>query len=149
MNKMFGAFALLCVFAIRDVGAQGAPQIKCDIGTAAWCIANFDGSISMQDAGEFRIWSLQARTARSGPPMKIVETKACSDNADERLRLISSKGGVSSTDVQTTEYVLNSNGCKLRFEIPKGESAATYKQVMLYGILVGTQKRTQLYKAGS
>lgn len=149
MNKFFFAFTLLFFFAMRSVNAQGAPQIKCEIGTAAWCIATFDGSISMQDAGEARIWTLQARTAHSDSPMKIVETKACSDTAAEQLRLIrgDKKGGASSLGNQVTEYALNSNGCKLRFEIPKGEGAATYRQVMLYGILVGSQKRTQLYKA--
>lgn len=150
MNRVVFAIVLLCALAARDVRAQGGtPQIKCEIGTTAWCIATFDGSISMQDAGEARIWTLQARTDRSKLPMKIVEAKACSDAADEAIHLVEvdKKNVMSSEAPQVAEYVLNSNGCKLRFEIPKGESAATYRQVMLYGILVGSEKRTQLYKA--
>ncbi|HEY5802290.1 MAG TPA: hypothetical protein VIT90_01170 [Lysobacter sp.] len=150
MNRIVFAFVLLCSSATRVVEAQGGvPQIKCEIGTTTWCIATFDGSISMQDAGEARIWTLQARTDRSKLPMKIVEAKACSDTADEAIHLVKvdKKDAMSSAAPQVAEYVLNANGCKLRFEIPKGESAATYKQVMLYGILVGSDKMTQLYKA--
>ncbi|WP_132982857.1 hypothetical protein [Thermomonas haemolytica] len=149
MNIFFFTVTLLFCLLARDADAQAVPRIKCELGTTAWCIATFDGSISMQDADNSRVWSLQARTADGASPMKIIESKACSDDADEELRIIKSDvpAGVSSADKQVTEYALNSNGCKLRFEIPQGKSAATYRQVMLYGILVGEQKSTQLFKA--
>jgi hypothetical protein len=149
MNVFF--FIVIPLFGLlaRGADAQATPRIKCELGTTAWCIATFDGSISMQDAGDSRVWSLQARTADGASPMKIIESKACSDDADEKLRIIKSDvpAGAPPTDKQVTEYALNSNGCKLRFEIPQGKSAATYRQVMLYGILVGEQKSTQLFKA--
>lgn len=152
MNGFFFALTLLCCLVTRGAYAQVAPQIKCEVGTTAWCIATFDGSINMRDAGESRIWSLNARTADSGSTMKIIEVKACSDAAGEQLRIVESDESsteATRSDRQVTEYVLNSNGCRLRFEIPQGKSAATYRQVMLYGILVGSQRRTQLYKASS
>lgn len=151
MNRVVFTVALLCGLATSCVEAQGggAPRIKCEVGTAAWRIAAFDGSIGMRDAGESRIWTLQARTSPSGSVMEIFETKACSDDADEMAKLGRDEDAVSGSARRVAEYVLNSNGCKLRFEIPGGESGAMYRQVMLYGILVGPEKKTQLYKVQS
>lgn len=150
MIRLIFAFMLIWALGTICVEAQGGvPQIKCEVGTATWCIATFDGSIGMDDAGDARIWTLQARTALNGSSMKIVETKACSDAADKSNHLfkVKKKDVLSYQGAQVAEYVLNSNGCKLRFEIPGGKSSATYRQVMLYGILVGSERRTQLYKA--
>jgi|GEM_PF-5980752 len=148
MYRFFFASVFIFFFVIRGLNAQAAPQIKCEIGVAAWCIATFDGSISMQDAGESRVWKLHARTADSDLSMKVFETKACSEVADEQLRMVQDdrKTYALSTVNHVIEYELNANGCKLRFEIPQGKSASTYRQVMLYGILVGPQKRRQLYE---
>ena len=148
MNRFLLALTLLGCLMAKGANAQEAPQIRCEIGTTAWCIATFDGSISMQDVGESRIWKLQARTADSDSPMKIIEAKACSDVADEQLRIVQSGESVDRLPPikQMIEFELNTNGCRLIFEIPQGKDSATYQQVMLYGILVGSQKKTQLYK---
>lgn len=148
MIKLLLALVFACVSISKSGEVMAAPQIRCEIGTTTWCIATFDGSISMQDVGDARVWTLHSRTDLSGPPMKIIETKACSDVAQEEVRLVKSepRGVASPGSPEITEYVLNPNGCKLRFEIPAGDCRATYRQVMLYGILVGSDKRTQLYK---
>lgn len=150
MIRIFVVVAV-CALAMCYVQAKGGtPQIKCEVGAATWCIATFDGSINMQDVGNARIWVLQARADRRSSPMKITETKACSDITDETVRLVNARTNAvtSPAMTQVVEYALGSNGCKLRFEIPEGESNAMYRQLMLYGILVGPEKRMQLYKLG-
>lgn len=128
-------------------GAQGAPQIRCEISVASWCIATFDGAISMKDDGDVRIWTLLARGAPSNQPMIIVENKSCSDYANEEINLSEGSREMSFKGLpyQSTIYRLNSNGCELKFEFPTGTEGAQYKQVMLYGILVGYHKQKQLY----
>lgn len=147
MIKHFFAAVFGCFVASGCAHAQdGSPQIKCEVGTDNWCIATFDGTISMQDAGQTRVWTLQARTVSAGQQMKIVETKACSSNSYEGAYLVEPKRNPANGVSQTYEYALNSTGCSLQFEIPSGEGNSTYKQVMKFGILVGPAKQTQLYE---
>jgi len=93
------------------------------------------------------VWTLQRSNAKGDPAMKIIETKDCSYNPEKTIKLI--KTGTEETESgatnQIAEYALNSYGCKLRFEIPEGESNDAYRRMMLYGILVGPGKDTQLY----
>ena len=150
MSKVFFALILGCFLASGCAHAEGgAPQIKCEIGTAIWCIATFDGSINMVDAGQTRIWTLQSRTVRVGQSMRITETKACSSNAYEMVHLAkaNAENDPANDAPQVYEYTLNSSGCSLQFEVPSGEGSSTYKQVMKFGILVGPAKQTQLYGA--
>lgn len=128
-------------------GGEGAPQIRCEISLASWCIATFDGAISMKDGGDARVWTLLARGAPNNQPMVIVESKACSDYANEERRIVERGKEISfqSFRYQSFIYKLNSNGCTLEFKFPVGDVGAQYKQVMLYGILVGYHKQGQLY----
>jgi len=93
------------------------------------------------------VWTLQRSNAKDSLAMKIIETKDCSYNPGKTIKLV--KTGTEETESgvtnQIAEYALNSYGCKLRFEIPEGESNDAYRRMMLYGILVGPEKDTQLY----
>lgn len=133
--------------AAAAAGTQGAPQIRCEISVASWCIATFDGAISMKDGGDDRIWTLLARGAPSDQPMIIVENKSCSDYANEEQKVIERGKEISFRGLryQSFIYKLNSNGCRLEFKLPLGDVGAQYKQVMLYGILIGYNKQGQLY----
>jgi hypothetical protein len=102
----------------------------------------------MHDTPDSRIWELQARGAEMEPPMVITEAKECSDTAQPKLVLLAesherSEGGA----VHRSKYRLDTNGCTLEFALPESSAYAEYKQFMLFGVLVGTAKRTQLYKA--
>lgn len=123
----------------------GTPQIKCDISMATWCITTFDGTINMEDKGNVRVWTLQARSA-SPLPMKIVEPKACSDDAKEVLLQGAAHEDIGGDHYEKLSFVLNENGCRLDFSLPKGETNQMYKRFMLYGILVGYEKSHQLYE---
>ena len=139
---------LLCILAGACAISIAAPQIRCDISLTTWCITQYDGFVSMQHTDSNRIWTLRARGSSSVPPMRRIESSDCSDFAEEKMRLVASskKRSKDGSLFQHTEYSLNSNGCKLEFELPIGSSYQAYRQFMLYGILVGYNKRVQLFK---
>ena len=95
-----------------------------------------------------RLWTLVPRDHSDEEPMRIIESSACSDPASERIRLIADvkKRTATGKTFQCTEYALSTNGCKLVFELPTGSKYVDYRQLMLYGILVGNERRIQLYK---
>lgn len=101
----------------------------------------------MKDGGDVRIWTLLARDAPSDRPMVIVENKSCSDYANEERKVIERGKEVSFRGLryQSFVYKLNSNGCSLKFKLPAGDVGTQYKQIMLYGILIGYHKQGQLY----
>jgi len=141
---------LVCPFTLcrAEVLSGGAPQIKCEISMATWCIASFDGAISLEDEGNFRVWRLSARGQPVETPMIIRENKGCSDSAEESIALISvgTNVRVSGANYESTSYRLNGNGCVIEFSIPVGAAGDVYRQVMLYAILVGNDRSTQLYR---
>src|SRR5690606_29619212 len=119
--------------------AATAPRTRCDISMTTWCITTFDGRITMHQDHADRVWSLKARDSGDEPPMRITETIGCSDLAEENIHLISDAEelSVAGQAVQRTEFGLNANGCKLVFDVPVGPGYRSYRQFMLYGILVG------------
>ena len=128
--------------------ASAAPQIKCTVGTASWCLAAFDGSVRMHDTPDSRIWELHARGAEMELPMVITETKECSDTEQPKLVLLAENHERSAGRVMHRyKYRLDTNGCTLEFTLPESSAYTEYKQFMLFGVLVGPTKRTQLYKA--
>jgi hypothetical protein len=131
----------------KGAGAQGASPIRCEISMAAWCIATFDGVVSLTNAGDERVWRLQARGADLETAMTISESEGCSDSANESISLISTETeiGTEGATSDSIVYRLNDNGCTLRFHIPRSAKSGVYKRVMLYGILVGYKKAVQLY----
>ena len=142
-SLLFGSFA-----TYSPISYAAAPRITCSISMAAWCLAGFDGHMTMRETSTGRIWVLEARNKSDDPPMRIIENLACSDLGDERMRLISESTEELSNGqtFHRAEYELSTNGCRLVFEIPDGPASRDYRQYMLYGILVGHDKRTQLYK---
>lgn len=79
------------------------------------------------------MWTLQRSNAKGGLAMKIIETKDCSYNPGKTIKLV--KTGTEETESgvtnQIAEYALNSYGCKLRFEIPEGESNDAYRRTIV------------------
>jgi hypothetical protein len=126
----------------------GVPQIQCDISLTTWCITTFSGSVSMETRGGARVWRLQARTAASLPAMTITEAKTCSDTAEEVIERVGDRTlrQIDGIAFESAVYRLNANGCTLTFLWPAGDAGALYKQFVLFGILVGYRKETQLFK---
>jgi len=126
----------------------GAPRIRCEISMATWCIGGFDGAISLEDAGDLRVWRLSARGQPVETPMLIRENKECADSVKSSIALASTgtRVQVNGAEYESVVYRLNDAGCSLQFSIPVGAGADVYRQAMLYAILVGDDKRTQLYR---
>jgi len=127
---------------------SGAPRIRCEIELTSWCIATFDGSINMRDAPEGRVWELRANEGMDEGPLIIREKKSCSDMAGGVVKFIGGSEIKSKTGRQyhSAAYAIGANGCELEFRWPIDEkNDAPYKQMMLYGILVGDEKDKQLY----
>ena len=127
--------------------AADAPRIKCEISMESWCIAQFDGKIEMRDSNRDRVWSLTAHNT-AGPPLTLIESKSCSDSAADSFHLIQREQIQARNQIayEIVSYQINLNGCKLKFIRPLNESGGLYQQIVLFGILVGSNKRTQLYR---
>ena len=115
----------------------------------AWCLATFDGfsHLTLHPVGGGWQWTLFSRGGNNEAQMRIIESN-CSDQADDTIRLIRDVEVKPTTGVSyhRIEYVLNTGGCSLVFELPIGSNYIDYRQAMLFGILVGSERRTQLYK---
>lgn len=131
---------------------SSAPQISCDIGVISWCIARFDGSINMEDAGEKRVWKLWRTNGMDAGPLVIVENKSCGERSDDKATL-DDRGQmkiIHGKKYQSTKYTLTTLGCALEFLWPADAiDKRAYKQTMLFGILVGSGQREQLYQVSA
>lgn len=137
------------VVAHTPLSNQGAPQIKCEISMPAWCIATFGGTIALADSSDTRIWSLQSENGMPMGPLVIIESKLCSVTSDYNVSLVkrSIVKGKSERPEHSVVFELGSAGCQLDFRWPASvDNDFAYKNLMLYGILVGKDKRQQLYK---
>jgi len=116
---------------------------------ATWCLTVFDGSMAMRElTGGSRAWTLSGRLVKDQPPMRITESVDCLGDSEEDIRLIQNvqQKTASGATYNHVVYSLNKNGCTLAFDLPIGPGLAGYRQYMLYGILVGYEKKTQLYE---
>lgn len=126
-------------FVLLGMGneAASAPPIRCEIQLTRWCIATFDGAITMTDESGNRVWTLQSRTDMSAGPLKIIESKECIAvgtpmPATPRLLYRSTEGGLS-----TEGYQVGDASCKLEFRWPvAGTADPTYRQTIEYGIII-------------
>jgi hypothetical protein len=141
------AFMLINVPSTPSTSSQGSPRIKCEIEMSSWCIASFDGAISMEDLSTERIWKLQARNGMESGPLLIIEAKACFDSSSSSWKMASTPKKVMVHGANFESYVYEAkDGCRLEFQWPAaGVDASIYRQVMLFGILVGKFKDRQIY----
>ena len=140
---------LSALVALSITSHATAPRIECQISMATWCLAGFDGTRSMRESETARVWLLHARGSVGQQPMQITESAACSSAAPDDLRLIESKILPSTTKQSSKQvvYSLTTDGCQLSFLLPAGPHYSDYRQYMLYGVLVGKERSTQLNKA--
>lgn len=114
-----------------------APQIRCEIQMARWCIATFDGTISMTDAGATRLWRLQSRTDTAGGSLRIIEDKRCTADAARSpvvpVRLYERV----ESGIRIETYQLGDAGCKLEFRWSAAPGPSLdYGEVVNYGIII-------------
>ena len=147
-----GSFLLCGLLGCAPPSSATAPRIKCEVSMAAWCLATFDGfsHLTLRPVDSGWQWTLFSREGSSEAQMRIIESN-CHDQADDTIRLIRDVEVKPATGVpyHRIEYVLNTSGCRLVFELPTGPNYIDYRQVMLYGVLVGSERRTQLYKVSN
>lgn len=142
---------ILSVSIFIQSAAAGTPRIRCEIELATWCIAYFDGTVSLIDNGSQRIWSLQGRESMRHGPLVIVENKICAGQTpiSPKLNRRTVVENWKHEKLNSVEFSLNSSGCTLEFRWPvSGQDDPTYERTMLYGILVGSNEKSgQLYNA--
>lgn len=125
----------------------GTPRVQCEIELASWCIAMFDGTINMGDGITNRVWKLQARSGMENGPLSIIEEKGCSNPEASSWKMLGPAKIIryDGTSLLSFKYGDTSGRCRLEFRFPSNGDSSTYKQVMLYGVLVGGSKDRQLY----
>lgn len=130
--------------------AASAPRIVCEIEMPNWCLAHFGGTINMVDQGDSRVWSLQSNVFMKEGPLVIIENKACGASNPLAPKFVrqTTVETVNGQQVNSVAYEIAAGGCSLEFRWPKSkEEDRSYKQTMLYGVLIGEQeKTTQLYR---
>jgi len=134
-NTLLGFLMLLNPDVHSDGVVPGVPRIRCEIQMTRWCIAIFDGDISMRGGANGRIWTLMGRSGMDRGPLEILEDKACfGETAPERTipKLIEQRV---EGNVQSETYSLGTQGCRLEFHWPN-KSNSTYRRLVDFGILI-------------
>lgn len=128
---------------------SSAPQIRCEIAMASWCIAA-PGYISMMDLPNDRLWRVWVPMDMKAGPLMIMASKSCSDRAGDKVVFA---GQMEKTnmygwkDMHSAMFKIGENGCELKFLWPSGPNDSFYYiQFMLYHVLVGEHKKELLYK---
>lgn len=137
--------------AISKSDVPSAPPISCVISTPSWCIAAFDMSVELKDAGSSRIWSLRSREGMEMGPLLILENKECSVTSDynvtltKRTTVVDKAGNM----VRSVIFRVGDEGCKLDFRWPaRAANDYAYQNVIFYNVLIG-EKKQQLFKAAN
>jgi len=146
---VFGNFPLtLSSSTARAYVAPSTPRIRCEIRMARWCIATFDGEISMATNDGSRIWTLMSKTSAKGSALHIVEDKSCiAETAPEPAPPALLYERVQ-RGFHVEAYRLGNNGCILEFNwLEVGTQESRYRQVVDYGIIIDPDSDPkQLYK---
>ena len=126
--------------ASNAAAPPSAPRIECEITMPRWCIASFDGTISMEDNGETRVWSLRSASEMAAGPLIIVEDAPyCSGHEPFDISVgASAREQVDKDQFITRTFRLGTNGCTLEFRWPAaGISDRSYLRTILYDVMAG------------
>lgn len=109
------------ILSLALLSAPAAPQLRCLIAMEKWCITQFPGKISMSDAGDRRVWSLERQDFPGAGALIIEESKYCDGVLPNAYRLEKRDGD----DLVYTAF--NSQGCGLRF-VFKAQAENVFKK---------------------